>query len=103
MISISKKGVRGDIQPELFENEYEAKLYEAYQTAKQNLQESFSKKDYEAALSSLAALKEPIDAYFDHTMVIADNEALKANRLAQMVNLADQIKSFANMNALIVK
>ncbi|MEC0252970.1 glycine--tRNA ligase subunit beta [Bacillus halotolerans] len=103
VISISKKGVRAEIQPDLFENEYEAKLYEAYQTAKQNLQESFSKKDYEAALSSLAALKEPIDAYFDHTMVIADNETLKANRLAQMVSLADQIKSFANMNALIVK
>lgn len=48
-------------------------------------------------------MKEPIDAYFDHTMVIADNETLKANRLAQMVSLADQIKSFANMNALIVK
>ncbi|MCY9015490.1 glycine--tRNA ligase subunit beta [Bacillus inaquosorum] len=103
VISISKKGVRGDIQPDLFENEYEAKLFDAYQTAKQNLQESFSKKDYEAALSSLSALKEPIDAYFDHTMVIADNETLKANRLAQMVNLADEIKSFANMNALIVK
>ncbi|MCY8725424.1 glycine--tRNA ligase subunit beta [Bacillus inaquosorum] len=103
VISISKKGTRGDIQPDLFENEYEAKLFDAYQTAKQNLQESFSKKDYEAALSSLSALKEPIDAYFDHTMVIADNETLKANRLAQMVNLADEIKSFANMNALIVK
>ncbi|TDO13313.1 glycyl-tRNA synthetase beta chain [Bacillus subtilis] len=103
VISISKKGLRGDIQPDLFENEYEAKLFDAYQTAKQNLQESFSKKDYEAALSSLSALKEPIDAYFDHTMVIADNETLKANRLAQMVNLADEIKSFANMNALIVK
>ncbi|MCY8790005.1 glycine--tRNA ligase subunit beta [Bacillus inaquosorum] len=103
VISISKKGIRGDIQPDLFENEYEAKLFDAYQTAKQNLQESFSKKDYEAALSSLSALKEPIDAYFDHTMVIADNETLKANRLAQMVNLADEIKSFANMNALIVK
>ncbi|ARV47309.1 glycine--tRNA ligase subunit beta [Bacillus inaquosorum] len=103
VISISKKGVRGDIQPDLFENEYEAKLFDAYQTAKQNLQESFSKKDYEAALASLSALKEPIDAYFDHTMVIADNETLKANRLAQMVNLADEIKSFANMNALIVK
>ncbi|MED4645862.1 glycine--tRNA ligase subunit beta [Bacillus inaquosorum] len=103
VISISKKGVRRDIQPDLFENEYEAKLFDAYQTAKQNLQESFSKKDYEAALTSLSALKEPIDAYFDHTMVIADNETLKANRLAQMVNLADEIKSFANMNALIVK
>ncbi|MFB4363426.1 glycine--tRNA ligase subunit beta [Bacillus subtilis] len=103
VISISKKGVRGDIQPDLFENEYEAKLFDAYQTAKQNLQENFSKKDYEAALASLAALKEPIDAYFDHTMVIADNESLKANRLAQMVSLADEIKSFANMNALIVK
>ncbi|PRR94177.1 glycine--tRNA ligase subunit beta [Bacillus atrophaeus] len=103
VISISKKGKHGNIQPDLFENEQEAKLYDAYKEAKRDLHDSFNKKDYEAALTALAALKEPIEEYFNHTMVHSDNETLKANRLAQMINLADEIKSFANMNALIVK
>lgn len=51
----------------------------------------------------LSGLKEPIEDYFNHTMVNADDETLKTNRLAQMTALADVIKSFANMNHLIVK
>lgn len=38
---------------------------------------------------SLSKLKEPIEAYFDHTMVHAEDERLKANRLAQMASLAE--------------
>lgn len=55
------------------------------------------------ALEALDTLKTPIVHYFDHTMVHADDEKLKRNRLAQMVKLAKVIQSFANMNNLIVK
>ncbi|KXZ18465.1 glycine--tRNA ligase subunit beta [Bacillus nakamurai] len=103
VISISKKGESREIKPDLFENEQEQKLFDAYQKAKDSVRESFGSKDYEKALAALSALKEPIEEYFNHTMVNADNEALKTNRLAQMASLADVIKSFANMNHLIVK
>jgi glycyl-tRNA synthetase beta chain len=38
-------------------------------------------KDYTEALSKLAALRAPIDAFFDGVMVMADDADLKANRL----------------------
>ncbi|MFC8059042.1 DALR anticodon-binding domain-containing protein, partial [Bacillus velezensis] len=103
VISISKKGESRDIKPDLFENEQEKKLFDAYQKTKDSVAESFASKNYEQALDVLSGLKEPIEDYFNHTMVNADDEALKTNRLAQMTALADVIKSFANMNHLIVK
>ncbi|MBR3378604.1 MAG: hypothetical protein IKG72_00435, partial [Bacillus sp. (in: Bacteria)] len=65
--------------------------------------EYMAKGQYQSALEALDTLKAPIVHYFDHTMVHADDEKLKQNRLAQMVKLAKVIQSFANMNNLIVK
>lgn len=103
VISISKKGEDAEIQPELFENEHEQKLFEAYQQVEKAVKKHVAAGQYSLALGALDTLKTPIVHYFDHTMVHADDEKLKRNRLAQMVKLAKVIQSFANMNNLIVK
>ncbi len=41
-----------------------------------------------ASLRELAALKAPVDAFFDQVMVNADDPALRANRLALLVEPA---------------
>ena len=43
--------------------------------------------DYTAALANLAALKGPVDAFFDQVMVNADDPALRRNRLALLEHL----------------
>ncbi|MDP3126000.1 MAG: glycine--tRNA ligase subunit beta, partial [Thiobacillus sp.] len=48
---------------------------------------AFAAGDYTASLQALAALKTPVDAFFDHVMVNADDPALKANRLALLNQL----------------
>lgn len=103
VISISKKSETNTIDASLFENSQEEELYKAYEACRQQIESLYQAKDYEGALSELSKLKEPIEAYFDHTMVHAEDERLKANRLAQMASLAELIRSFANINAIIVK
>ncbi|WP_353855204.1 glycine--tRNA ligase subunit beta [Bacillus sp. Bos-x628] len=103
VISISQKGEDNEIQPALFENEQEQVLFEAYQHVETAMKGHIAAGDYQSALDALKTLKSPIVNYFDHTMVHADDEKLKKNRLAQMVKLAKVIQSFANMNNLIVK
>ncbi|MDM5298779.1 glycine--tRNA ligase subunit beta [Bacillus pumilus] len=103
VISISKKGEDLEIQPALFENKHEQVLFEAYQQVDATVKEHVAAGQYKLALDALDTLKAPIVHYFDHTMVHADDEKLKQNRLAQMVKLAKVIQSFANMNDLIVK
>jgi glycyl-tRNA synthetase beta chain len=47
----------------------------------------FERGDYAASLQALAALKAPVDAFFDGVMVNADDPALRANRLALLGGL----------------
>ncbi|MCF7640751.1 glycine--tRNA ligase subunit beta [Acinetobacter johnsonii] len=57
-------------------------------------------KDYTEALSKLAALRAPIDAFFEGVMVMADDAELKANRLRLLAQLRDLFTSVADISVL---
>ncbi|MGL5485191.1 MAG: DALR anticodon-binding domain-containing protein, partial [Shewanella sp.] len=52
------------------------------------------------ALTRLAALREPVDTFFNEVMVMADDEALKANRLALLNNLRNLFLQVADISLL---
>lgn len=60
----------------------------------------FAAKDYTAALSALAALRVPVDAFFDGVMVMADDTDLKANRLRMLAQLRDLFTKVADISVL---
>lgn len=96
----TKSEESGEIKESLFENEYEQHLYDKYLSLQQQLSQSVTEESY---FDYLVSLKKEINEYFDHTMVMADDPAIKQNRLNLMVQLASLIKKFANMNDIIVK
>lgn len=57
-------------------------------------------KDYTTALSKLAALRAPIDAFFEGVMVMADDAELKANRLRLLAQLRELFTSVADISVL---
>ncbi|MDP2029296.1 MAG: glycine--tRNA ligase subunit beta [Thiobacillus sp.] len=61
---------------------------------------AFAAGDYTASLQALAALKTPVDAFFDHVMVNADDPALKANRLALLNQLHQTMNRVADLSRL---
>ena len=61
---------------------------------------AFLKGDYTASLQSLAALKAPVDAFFDDVMVNADDPALKANRLGLLATLHEAMNRVADISKL---
>jgi glycyl-tRNA synthetase beta chain len=61
---------------------------------------AFTSGDYTASLQALAALKTPVDAFFDHVMVNADDPALKANRLALLNQLHQTMNRVADISRL---
>lgn len=100
VMNIAKKGNDQEINEQLFETELEKSLYDAYVQATDNINSA----DSEAKVYSvLAGLKDVINNYFDQTMVMCEDEKLRANRLAQMVKLSSLIESFAKMNIILVK
>ncbi|KAB7708739.1 glycine--tRNA ligase subunit beta [Bacillus aerolatus] len=99
--NIAKKAeVQSSINEQLFENKEEKVLYKEFLRVQQGLEETGEAEEQFALLESL---KQPIEQYFDHTMVMADDAAVKENRLNQMRKLAALILEFADFNKLLVK
>ncbi|MBQ0935279.1 glycine--tRNA ligase subunit beta [Ideonella paludis] len=60
----------------------------------------FEQHDYAGSLTALAALKAPVDAFFDGVMVNADDAALRANRQALLNQLHQAMNRVADLAAL---
>jgi glycyl-tRNA synthetase beta chain len=56
--------------------------------------------DYTSALTRLAGLRNSVDAFFDQVMVMVDDEALRANRLALLKNLSALFLRVADLSRL---
>lgn len=88
------KKAEGDIQAQVNEallvEPAEKDLYAALQTVAPKAQQQFESGDYTASLQTLAALRTPVDAFFEHVMVNAEDAKLKNNRLCvlKILNVA---------------
>ncbi|MDN5500041.1 MAG: glycine--tRNA ligase subunit beta [Shewanella sp.] len=60
----------------------------------------FANADYQQALTLLSSLRESVDQFFEYVMVMADDEALKNNRLALLNNLREQFLHVADISLL---
>ena len=60
----------------------------------------FEKGDYTNSLKALAALKAPVDDFFDNVMVNAEDPALKANRLGLLATLHQAMNRVADLSKL---
>ncbi|PSU47165.1 glycine--tRNA ligase subunit beta [Photobacterium frigidiphilum] len=58
----------------------------------------FAEGNYQQALSDLATLREPVDAFFDNVMVMADDEKLKVNRLTMLNLLRNEFLKVADIS-----
>jgi glycyl-tRNA synthetase beta chain len=78
----------------------EQALAQALQTIAPQADAAYARGDYTAALKALAALKAPVDAFFDSVMVNADDPLLRANRLALLARLQAAMNQVADLSRL---
>jgi glycyl-tRNA synthetase beta chain len=78
----------------------EGALNEALRSVKPKADVAFEQGDYTASLQTLAALKEPVDIFFDKVMVNADDLALRANRLGLLATLHAAMNRVADLSRL---
>lgn len=99
------KKAEGDIQAQVNEallvEPAEKDLYAALQTVAPKAQQQFESGDYTASLQTLAALRTPVDAFFEHVMVNAEDAALKANRLGLLATLHAAMNRVADLAKLV--
>src|SRR5699024_9920348 len=97
VLNLSQKSEHNEINPALFETESEKNLYEMYQSIKREFQQKTDEKDASHALLALSKLADPIHAFFDNTMVMAEDEDTRNNRLALVTGIGSLIKEYANI------
>lgn len=78
----------------------EKTLYAALTDVKLKVEADIAQGQYDAALSELASLREPVDSFFDRVMVNADDEAIRTNRLALLHQLRSQFLDIADISLL---
>ncbi|MGE0429226.1 MAG: glycine--tRNA ligase subunit beta [Hydrogenophaga sp.] len=78
----------------------EKDLWAAMRSTVPSANAKFEAGDYTASLQSLAALRAPVDAFFDGVMVNAEDPALKANRLGLLRQLHEAMNRVADLSRL---
>ncbi|OUY06596.1 glycine--tRNA ligase subunit beta [Acinetobacter populi] len=87
------------IESKLVEDAEKA-LYQQLQSLTTEVQPLLASRNYTEALSKLAALRAPIDAFFENVMVMADDAELKANRLRLLAQLRGLFTAVADISVL---
>ena len=96
----SEAAISGAVEGSLLKEPAEAALFQALQTAGPKAQAAFESGDYTASLKALAALRSPVDAFFDAVMVNVEDAALRANRLGLLFQLQSAMNRVADLSKL---
>lgn len=91
----SDEEIAGEINESLLESEHEKTLYQRIQDLTDVTSQSHSE-----SLNTLASLRDPIDAFFDNVMVMADNPEVKLNRLSLLHKLRILFLNTADISIL---
>jgi glycyl-tRNA synthetase beta chain len=100
--NILKKAERADahVSESLLREQAEKALYEATRQVAPRAGEQFEAGDYTGSLRTLAALREPVDAFFDGVMVNAEEADLRLNRLGLLATLHVAMNRVADLSRL---
>jgi glycyl-tRNA synthetase beta chain len=94
--NLAKKATEVVLDPSLLVEPAEMDLYRRLQEVHEQATGSLAVKDYQAALTAVADLLEPINRFFDEIMVMVEDERIRENRLALLRDLAVQVKKVAD-------
>lgn len=92
--------VEATVDTALLKEPAEAALHEALVQVRPHADAAFERNDYTASLQALAALKTPVDTFFDKVMVNAEDPALRANRLGLLAQLHAAMNRVADLSKL---
>jgi glycyl-tRNA synthetase beta chain len=92
--------VDAHVSPVLLQEAAEKALYAAMQTVLPQAQSQWEAGDYTASLQSLAALRAPVDAFFEDVMVNAEALDLRLNRLGLLKSLHLAMNRVADLSKL---
>ncbi|MBU4527697.1 MAG: glycine--tRNA ligase subunit beta [Hoeflea sp.] len=97
-----KKGTRvaETVDPALFELDAERSLHDAVTQSVAQASQAIEAEDYAAAMGALAGLRAPVDTFFEAVLVNAEDEAVRANRLALLAMIRQATGAVADFSKI---
>ena len=98
-----KKGTRiaTSVDPALLAQAEETALATAIDHAETDLAGALETADYASAMAALAMLRAPVDSFFDTVLVNAEDEAVRANRLALLARIRTATRKVADFGRIV--
>jgi glycyl-tRNA synthetase beta chain len=103
IVSILNDESDGDIQTSLLHERAEKKLYDEYRRIKEPVENFLSKKQFSQALEKIVEIKETVDDFFEHTMVMTKEDALRKNRLRLLKHISLLFSHIADFSKIVIK
>lgn len=101
VINLGEKASSMEVKRELLVEEEEIELYEAFNSIEDKVITWLNKKEYDKALEQFIALREPVDNFFDHVMVMVDDEELRENRLSLLSKIAETMLMICDLSKIV--
>ncbi len=99
---LKKSTIRaGVVQTNLLQDEKEQKLYTSMNIVKPEANTLFRQGDYTGTLKALAQLRNDVDAFFTHVLVMAEDQKLRNNRIALLTELHTMLNQVADISKLV--
>ena len=90
----------GTVSQDLLQEEAERKLAASVERVRPQVDAAFASGDFAGTLKTLAQLRDDVDAFFNDVMVMAEDEALRNNRLALLSSLHGMMNRVADISKL---
>ena len=100
---LKAEGKKGDLpsgEANRPKDEHGAALFDALKVANPAISEAVGQEDYSKALTSLANLRKPIDAFFTHSQIISDDNAVRENNLRLLNMISYTSRQIADFEAI---
>jgi glycyl-tRNA synthetase beta chain len=100
LAKLGQQAIRPDVDTGLLQEPAEQALFDALSSAQSRVMPLFDAGDYRQGLEQLASLKESVDGFFDQVLVMCEDEALQANRIALLSQLRNLFLQVADISCL---
>ena len=101
LANITKGKTGGKVDPSLFTEDVEKKLQDAFEAVSAKVLPLFASYEYGKALPALKELTAPINDYLDNVMVMVDEEAVKNNRISQLLATLALFNTWGDFSKLV--
>jgi glycyl-tRNA synthetase beta chain len=101
--NIIKENTSTHIDAGLFSEPAEQTLFAALTTVREQALPLIERRDYLPALMAMMEMKEPVDRFFDQVMVMADDPALRQNRLNLLTALGELVLQVGDISRMHVE